>query len=86
MKGNVGGIIVIGIAAFLIVMGIRGSQHALFPQLFGAQATEGVAVGSQSELPQPITQKPDKNGHCPPGWILYNGTCKQFIGGSILGK
>lgn len=68
MKGNVGGLLVLAVGAFIIMMGIFGSQHALFPKVFGPTASYGVVnllpqiadpnSPSGSIIPLPFTKQP----------------------------
>lgn len=68
MSGNVGaGIIILGIAAFLLIMGIKGTQHQLFPQIFGAPTQ------SSDQTPNTVTPGTSGTGAgtpggCPPGF------------------
>lgn len=95
MKGNIGGLLVIAVAAFLILMGIKGSQHALFPQIFGSSASYGVDTSSGNLIlgpfgyagglaPAPVSG-PDnvpagKGNSCPKGYLyIGNNTCMKLV-------
>ena len=79
---NYGGIIIIAVAAILVTMGIVGSQHVLFPGIFGPAPTPapaGVATTPQGGVTvtapggQPVTLDPNLfaqavNGKCPSGF------------------
>lgn len=83
MKGDVGGLIVIAIGVLIAIMGIKGSQHALFPQLFGTGGTNTpVYAGSQGNITNqpPINPIPGTGGNkgkqcCPPGYVFFAGAC-----------
>ncbi len=79
MNGHVGaGIIIVGIAAFLFIMGIKGTQHQLFPQIFGAPSDnqgQQSTVAPGTNIP---TNVPDKKGNCPSGSINVGGFCVQL--------
>lgn len=84
MRGNVGGLVVIAIAAFLIIAGVKGTLPNLFPQLFAGNPLGDLtnAVGTwwnsvqlqsyqPSQLPQ--TSNVPKSGNCADlgvGWVL----------------
>lgn len=89
MAGNVGGVFIIGGAAFLIIMGIRGSQHRLFPGLFGDTATMGVNVSTGEAIQQAISAVVTQTGKCyklpNPDGTCPSGTSKTTTGaGKIL--
>lgn len=76
MNGNVAGLLVVAIGMFAVVMGIKGSQHALFPQLFGATGTNtpvynapnaGTGASGSPDVP------PGPKQSCPPGYIFIPG-------------
>lgn len=66
-NGKIGGLVVIAAAVFLIVMGIKGSQHALFPQLFGTSAETGVNASTGA-----VFYAPAHAGNCPKGMVYLN--------------
>lgn len=67
---NVGALAVLAVAMFLVVMAIRGSQHALFPGLFGPSGTNVPVFNTDPARQTPGWQLPDKNGKCLPGFRL----------------
>lgn len=78
MNSNVGGILVLAVAVFIIGMGIFGSQHDLFPWLFGAGVdTSGLFGSKPSATPVPTNvpglqiTNTDPSGNCDitKGWI-----------------
>lgn len=83
MRGNIGGLIVLGIAALLIIMAIKGSQHALFPQLFGVGGTNTPTyAGSQHNITNqpPVAPEPGTGSNagkqcCKPGYVFFAGAC-----------
>lgn len=57
---NMGGLFIIAIGAFIVIMGIRGSQHVLFPGLFGQHP---------ATIPGVTTASVDSNGDCGQGFV-----------------
>jgi hypothetical protein len=80
MSGNVGGLLVIALGAVLVVMGIKGTQHDVAPQLFGQTGTNtptyapGHVVGPST--PNPIPGLPNI---CPPGQIPVGQLCISVL-------
>lgn len=79
MSGHVGaGIIILGIAAFLFVMGIKGTQHQLFPQIFGTPSANQGSQGTVAPGTNIPTNVPDKQGNCTNGSINVGGYCVKL--------
>lgn len=87
MNGHVGaGIIILALAVFLLVMGLKGTQHQLFPQVFGEPTVQVSGVpgilGQQGQNPLPGSNvtPPDKNGNCTvSGAVNVGGYCVKLV-------
>ena len=69
--GSWAGVLVIGVAVVLVIMGIQGSWAKFFPWIMSNTSTS-------STTPAMPNQPPMSNGQCPPGYTLVNGSC-QYI-------
>lgn len=67
---NMGGLIVLLVGAFIVVVGLRGTQSQVFPFFFG-QGSGAVNPYSAANLGLPpvtsTNQVPSVNGTCPAG-------------------
>ena len=69
MNGHVGaGIIILGVAAFLFIMGVKGTQHQLFPQIFGAPSQNTSDQTPNTVPPGTSGTGAGTPGGCPPGF------------------
>lgn len=87
-KGNIGGLLILAIGVVIAIMGIKGSQHALFPQLFGTSGTNTPIwsppyAGGMAPAPVsgPDKVSPGKGNSCPNGYIFFatDKMCHKLI-------
>ena len=86
MSNGLAWILLLGGVA-VVIIGIRGSQHALFPWLPNLGASSGGNTPAANLVNQQLqgvkcSTPPDANGNCPPGRVLIgiagsNGCCVQ---------
>jgi hypothetical protein len=81
--GNVVGIVILAIAVAMVIIGLKGSQHALFPQLFGTTGTNTPSyAGGLAPAPVqgPAIMPPNKDGSCNYGYIIFpDKKCHKLI-------